>query len=61
MLIIWRGIKMKPLFKAKKINSDEWVKGWFTKKEKEQLIVPVIEVYKEWDFGDYIEIFSEVF
>lgn len=42
-------------FKAKRLDNGEWVIGWFTKKEIGNLIVPVIERYREWDTGDYIE------
>jgi len=42
-------------FKAKRLDNGEWIKGWFTKKEIGNLIVPVIERYREWDTGDYIE------
>ena len=43
------------IFKAKQINTNNWVYGWFTKKKIGNLIVPVIEKYREWDTGDYIE------
>jgi len=42
-------------FKAKRLDNGEWITGWFTKKEIGNLIVPVIERYREWDTGDYIE------
>lgn len=42
-------------FKAKRIDNGEYVKGFFTNKERGNLIVPVIDVYKEWDTGDYIK------
>jgi len=42
-------------FTANKVNSSEKVSGFFTKKKIGNLIVPVIEVYKESDMGDYIE------
>jgi len=42
-------------FKAKRIDTGDWVTGFFTKKKVGQLIVPVIEVYKEWDTGDYMD------
>ena len=46
------------IFKAKRLDNGDWVKGWFTKKKIGSLIVPVIEKYKEWDSGDYIETFE---
>lgn len=46
---------MNVIFKAKKINSNDWVSGFFTKKKIGNLFVPVIETIKEWDTGDYIE------
>ena len=42
-------------FKAKRLDNGEFVTGWFTKKKIGQLIVPVIERYRECDTGDYIE------
>ncbi len=45
-------------FKAKRIDNGELVVGFFTKKKIGALIVPVIEVYKEWDSGDYIETYE---
>lgn len=45
-------------FKAKRIDNGEWVVGFFTKKKIGSLIVPVIEVYKEWDSGDYMETYE---
>ena len=42
-------------FKAKRLDTGQWVKGFFTKKEKDGLFVPVIEVIRECDSGDYIE------
>jgi len=42
-------------FKAKRLDNGEWIEGFFTKKLIGSLIVPVIEVIKEWDTGDYIE------
>ena len=47
----------KVVFKAKVLNSDEWVVGFFTKKKmtKDGLFVPVIERIRESDNGDYIE------
>ena len=42
-------------FKAKRIDNGLWVTGFFTKKQVGGLFVPVIEVIKEWDSGDYIE------
>lgn len=43
---------MKGYFTAKRIDNGEWVTGFFTQKKIGSLIVPVIEVYKEWDTGD---------
>jgi len=45
-------------FKAKRIDTGDWVTGFFTKKKVGRLIVPVIEVYKEWDNGDYMETYE---
>lgn len=45
-------------FKAKRIDTGEWVEGFFTKKKIGALIVPVIEVYKEWDSGDYMDFYE---
>jgi len=47
----------KVVFKAKALNSDEWVIGFFTKKQinKGGAFVPVIERIRESDNGDYIE------
>ena len=45
-------------FKAKRLDNGKWITGWFTKKEIGSLIVPVIEIYKEWDTGDYIETYE---
>ena len=42
-------------FRAKRIDTGQWVEGFFTKKQKDGLFVPVIEVIKEWDFGDYVK------
>jgi hypothetical protein len=42
-------------FRAKRIDTGQWVEGFFTKKQKGGLFVPVIEVIKEWDSGDYVE------
>ena len=42
-------------FKAKRIDNGQWVTGFFTKKQVGGLFVPVIDVIKEWDSGDYIE------
>jgi hypothetical protein len=42
-------------FKAKRIDNGQWITGFFTKKQVGGLFVPVIEVIKEWDSGDYIE------
>ena len=46
---------MIPYFKAQRLDTRDWVVGYFTKKKIGNLIVPVIEVYKEWDTGDYME------
>lgn len=43
------------IFKAKRLDNSEWIQGFFTKKQIGGLFVPVIEVIKEWDSGDYIE------
>lgn len=45
-------------FKAKRIDNGQWVRGFFTKKQVGGLFVPVIEVIKEWDSGDYIEYYE---
>lgn len=42
-------------YTAKRIDNDEWVEGFFTKKKIGNLIVPVIEQYKECDSGDYVQ------
>lgn len=42
-------------FTGKRLDNGEEVIGFFTKKKIGNLIVPVIETYKEWDSGDYIE------
>ncbi len=49
---------MNVYFRAKRIDCGTWVTGFFTKKEIGNLIVPVIEVYKEWDSGDYMETYE---
>lgn len=49
---------MNVYFKAKRIDNGEWVVGFFTKKKIGNLIVPVIEVHKECDGGDYMETFE---
>jgi len=49
---------MNVKFKARRLDNKKWVIGFFTKKEIGNLIVPVIEVYKEWDTGDYIETYE---
>ena len=46
---------MNVYFKAKRIDNGEWITGFFTKKKIGNLIVPIIEVCKESDSGDYIE------
>jgi hypothetical protein len=42
-------------FKAKRLDTGNWITGFFTKEQKGGLFVPVIQVIKEWDSGDYIE------
>ena len=42
-------------FYGKRIDNDEWVRGFFTKEQRGRLFVPVIQVIKELDLGDYIE------
>lgn len=49
------GAEEYVLFKAKRIDTGDWVTGFFTNKKIGNLICPVIEVYKEWDSGDYME------
>lgn len=49
---------MNVYFKGKRIDNSEWVVGFFTKKKIGSLIVPVIEVIKECDSGDYIETYE---
>lgn len=49
---------MNVFFKGKRVDNGEWVIGFFTKKKIGNLIVPVIELYKEWDNGDYIETYE---
>lgn len=51
-------MNMSVYFKAIRLDNGEWVTGFFTKKKIGNLIVPVIEVYKEWDSGDYIETYE---
>jgi len=43
-----RNYKAKDLF-------GNWKYGFFTKEKKGSLIVPVLNIYKEWDYGDYID------
>lgn len=43
------------IFKAKRLDDGRWVQGFFTKKKIGSLIVPVIEVYRENDNGDYMD------
>ena len=43
------------IFKAKRLDTGEYIEGFFTKKQNGSLFVPVIERIKEWDSGDYIE------
>ena len=45
-------------FYGKRIDNDEWVRGFFTKEQRGSLFVPVIQMIKEWDSGDYIESFE---
>lgn len=45
----------KLIFTAKRSDTNDFVTGFFTKKKIGTLIVPVIEVYKESDFGDYMQ------
>jgi len=42
-------------FYGKRIDNDEWVRGFFTKEQRGSVFVPVIQIIKEWDSGDYIE------
>lgn len=49
------GAEVNVLFKARRLDTGDWVTGFFTKKKIGNLICPVIEVYKEWDSGDYME------
>ena len=42
-------------FYGKRIDNDEWVRGFFTKEQRGSVFVPVIQMIKEWDSGDYIE------
>ena len=48
-------MKREVKFRGLKIDSKEWAFGWFTKEKKGSLIVPVIQYYKEWDTGDYVD------
>ena len=41
-------------FRGKRVDTGEWVYGLFGNCKIENLIVPCIEIYKEWDSGDYI-------
>lgn len=45
-------------FYGKRIDNDEWVRGFFTKEQRGSVFVPVIQMIKEWDSGDYIESFE---
>ena len=45
-------------FYGKRIDNDEWVRGFFTKEQRGSLFVPVIQMIKEWDSGDYVESFE---
>ena len=45
----------KLIFKAKVLNGEKIVEGFFTKKKVGNLMVPVIERIVESDNGDYIE------
>jgi hypothetical protein len=51
-------VMVNVFFKAKRLDTGKWVEGFFTKKQKGSLFVPVIEVIKEWDSGDYIEYYE---
>ncbi len=42
-------------FKGQRLDNEEWIEGWFTKKQIGSLFCPVIERLREWDSGDYIE------
>lgn len=47
----------KVIFKAKRLDTQEWITGFFTKKKLKEggIFVPVIERIVENDGGDYIE------
>ena len=45
-------------FYGKRIDNDEWVRGFFTKEQRGSVFVPVIQMIKEWDSGDYVESFE---
>lgn len=47
----------KVIFKAKRLDNENWITGFFTKKQLIEggLFVPVIERIVECDSGDYIE------
>jgi len=47
----------KVIFKAKRLDDERWVTGFFTKKQLVEggLFVPVIERIIEHDNGDYIQ------
>lgn len=49
------------LFKAKRVDSQEWVEGLFCKWRfsGKSLFTPCIQTIKEWDSGDYLD-FIEV-
>mgnify|MGYP003334030274 FL=1 len=45
-------------FYGKRIDNNEWVRGFFTKEQRGSVFVPVIQMIKEWDSGDYVESFE---
>ena len=54
----FNNINKNITFTGVRIDNGEHVTGWFTKKKIGNLIVPVIEVYKEHDSGDYIQTYE---
>ena len=42
-------------FRGKRVDTGEWIYGLFGNCKIENLIVPCIEIYKEWDSEDYID------
>lgn len=48
-------MKRETKFRGRRTDTGEWVYGLFTNKKIGNLIVPVIDVYHEWDSGDYME------